>query len=80
MLCGVYDWKDMNRCKSCLKYEAGTWKKYEWSLLKGRARHVSWKRPDGKIQLMGGLFSGTTSEVVSSSGSQPGFDLKYDTR
>merc|ERR1719300_877170 len=80
MLCGVYDWKDTNRCKSCLKYEAGTWKKYEWSRLKGRARHVSWKRPDGKIQLMGGLFSGTTSEVVSSSGSQPGFDLKYDTR
>ena len=43
--------------------------------------HVSWKRPDGGVQLMGGKEdeSRRTTEVVTSTGSKPGFDLKYET-
>jgi len=66
---------------SCLQFEGGTWVKFNWNLLNKRKMHVSWKRPDGGVQLMGGKEdeSSRTTEVVTSTGSKPGFDLKYET-
>ena len=40
---------------------------------------MSWMRPDGEVVLLGGDDSKKTSEVVTASGKQTGFDLKYDT-
>ena len=44
-----------------------------------RAYHVTWRRPQGGYQLMGGSKSKKTSEVVTSSGTKKGFDLKHKT-
>ena len=50
-----------------------------FKLFPKRDAHTLWKRSDG-IQLLGGrpFPLGNTSEVVTSSGSHKGFDLKYD--
>ena len=65
---------------SCLSYVAGKWKKYGNDLNFKRHYHVSWRRLDGKIILMGGTGKNSkkTSEEVSSSGHQKGFDLKHE--
>jgi len=77
LICGDY-----NAQKSCLKYEAGKWVEFGWKLLQKRQLHVSWKRPDGEVQLMGGFEneSSRTTEVVTDSGSKQGFPLKHDTK
>ena len=62
---------------SCMFYESGVWNTFSWSLKQPRYAHVAWKRPDGGIQIMGGQDSVQTSEIVSTSGSIEGFDLKY---
>ena len=43
---------------------------------------MSWRREDGEVILMGGSDSGSekTTEVVSSSGAQKVFDLRYKTK
>jgi len=66
---------------SCLHYVAGKWTKFRRNLVNSRSYHVSWMRPDGEIVLLGGdeKRSMKTSEVVTGSGKQTGFDLKYDT-
>merc|ERR1719499_2146734 len=57
-----------------------SWRSYPWSMRAARYNHVSWKRPDGAVQLMGGYkSSGYTSEVVTPSGSVRGFPMKYYT-
>ena len=61
---------------SCLNYVAGNWTKYGDDLMTEREYHVSWQRPDGKVLLIGG-YGDNTSEVVSSSGHQKGFNLQH---
>jgi len=77
LLCGGYYPETKT---SCIYYHEGQWKTNNWSLLYRRDGHTLWKRSDG-IQLLGGrpFPLGNTSEVVTSSGSHKGFDLKYDT-
>ena len=57
---------------SCLHYVAGKWTKYRNDLKIERQKHVSWRRKDGEVILIGGSNSKKTSEVVSSSGHQKG--------
>ena len=61
-------------------YQEGEWNEFPWDLKKERFRHVSWKRPDGKIILMGGSSSGKSTEIVTKDGSSNGFSLKYNTK
>ena len=63
---------------SCLSYVAGNWTKYGNDLKTKRYHHVSWRKPNGKVVLIGGTFNWKTSEVVSSSGHQKGFDIKHE--
>ena len=65
---------------SCLSYVAGKWTKYGDDLKTKRYHHVSWRKPDGKVVLIGGTgtYNWKTSEVVSSSGHQKGFDIKHE--
>merc|ERR1719348_2290193 len=64
---------------TCSHYIAGKWTKYGKDLSHPRFAHVSWRRPDGQVVLMGGhrTESKKTSEVVFNSTNQEGFDLKY---
>ena len=64
---------------SCLHYGSEGWTKYGWNLLQKRVDHVTWRRPDDSLQIMGGYYSKKTSEIVTSGGSQIGFDLQYKT-
>ena len=68
---------------SCLHLGVGGWSKYSWNLLQNRSSHSSWRRPNGGgVQLFGGggvNRNGKTSEIVTSAGSQKGFDLKHIT-
>jgi len=74
-LCGGW----MTR-KSCYHFLNGKWK-YHTDLKSDRSFHVSWKRPDGDIQLMGGYEGNglSTTEVVTVTGKHDGFELKYRT-
>jgi len=63
---------------SCLRYGAGEWTKYRNDLKFERYHHVSWRRQDGTIMLIGGGGSKNTSEVVSSSGHQKGFNVQHE--
>ena len=74
IMCGGFGTKT-----SCLLYVAGKWTRFRRNLMNSRSHHVSWKRPDGDVVLLGGEESKKTSEVVTGSGKQMGFDLKYDT-
>ena len=65
---------------SCLYYVAGKWTKYRNDLMFERSYHVSWRRQDGEIILIGGANSKKTSEVVSSSGHQKGFNLQHEVK
>ena len=67
---------------SCYHYVAGLWTKYRRGLQNKRARHLSWMRQDGQLILIGGsdTMSKKTSEVVSSSGDQKQFALRYETK
>ena len=64
---------------SCLHFGSDGWTKYGWNLLQKREDHVTWRRPDDSLQIMGGWESPKTSEIVTSGGSQIGFDLQYET-
>jgi len=83
MLCGGSNCvkRDTTTQTTCLyRNNEFTWESYPWSMKAARYNHVSWKRPDGAVQLMGGYkSSGYTSEVVTSSGSVDGFPMKYYT-
>ena len=74
ILCGGYETET-----SCLHYGSDGWTKYGWNLQQERDDHVTWRRPDDSLQIMGGQYSPKTSEIVTSGGSQIGFDLKYKT-
>jgi len=76
IMCGGYSTKT-----SCLRYVAGEWTRFRRNLVNSRSNHVSWKRPDGEVVLLGGEDSKSTktSEVVNGSDKQIGFDLKYET-
>ena len=63
---------------SCLRYGAGEWTKYRNDLKFERYHHVSWHRQDGTVMLIGGGGSKNTSEVVSSSGHQKGFNVQHE--
>ena len=65
---------------SCLHFGSDGWTKYGWNLLQKREDHVTWRRPDDSLQIMGGCYSPKTSEIVTSGGSQIGFNLQYETR
>ena len=77
IMCGGYHTQS-----SCLYFVAGKWTKYRTDLKIKRTGHVSWRRQDGEIMLLGGngddsKNSRKTSEVVSSSGHQKGFNLQH---
>jgi len=65
--------------QSCVFYESGTWNDFTWELNNPRKRHVSWKRPNGDIYLMGGGNNEYTTEIISTSASQSieGFNLEH---
>ena len=74
ILCGGYYTRT-----SCLHYGSEGWTKYGWNLQQKRSEHLSWRKPDDSLQIMGGIHSPKTSEIVTSGGSRIGFDLKYKT-
>ena len=74
ILCG--GWPTLT---SCLHFGSDGWTKYGWNLLQKRHYHVTWRRPDDSLQIMGGYHSKKTSEIVTSGGSQIGFNLQYKT-
>ena len=64
---------------SCLHYVAGKSQVTCRNDLKfKRLFHVSWRRQDGEVILIGGENSRKTSEVVSSSGHQKGFNVQHE--
>ena len=64
-----------------MNYGDGDWSEFPWELNEERKHHVSWRRPDGGLMLMGGIGdqSRKTSEIVTLDGSIEGFNLKYKT-
>ena len=48
IMCGGYVTKT-----SCLHYVAGKWARFRRNLVNYRSYHVSWKRPDGDVVLLG---------------------------
>ena len=67
--------------KNCVKWSpvSGTWTRSH-TLREKRLVHVSWTTSSG-VYLIGGQYSGRTSEKVKSDGSvEEGFSLKYDMR
>ena len=68
---------------TCVKWNpaSGTWRKSHTLQGKfGRYGHVSWATASG-VYLIGGFFSGRTSEKVKEDRSiEDGFGLKYTTR
>ena len=68
--------------QSChtLNTDTAQWTKTH-NLSEKRSGHTSWRTLDGKILLIGGYWSNTTTELVSdgSGVSTPGFTLKYET-
>ena len=79
MICGGYSNHNHTFEKTCIKLQHDQWTELPWKLKQRRRAHVTWKRPDGKTMLLGGLRS-STSEIVSESGSVAGFPLKYRTQ
>ena len=79
ILCGGDAKESMS---SCIHYVGGLWTQYRRDLQNKRRYHLSWKREDGQVVLIGGENgeSTKTSEVVANSGEQNGFELKYKTR
>ena len=70
---------------SCLQYTDGGWKEYTSYTHKKKIYHVSWLRPDGGVQLIGGWVAGRQEEhdptvIVEGSSSKPGFRTKHHTQ
>merc|ERR1719300_2016393 len=61
---------------TCLQYKAGVWKQFA-TLVHGRIHHVSWRRQDGAVKLIGGhgTESKQSTEDVTSTSSQLGYSL-----
>jgi len=81
MLCGGGNELPM---ASCLQYTDGGWKEYTSYTHKKKMYHVSWLRPDGGVQLIGGWGDGRQEEheptvIVKGSSSKPGFKTKHHT-
>jgi len=81
MLCGGGNELPM---ASCLQYTDGGWKEYTSYTHKKKIYHVSWLRPDGGVQLIGGWVAGRQEEhdptvIVKGSSSKPGFKTKHHT-
>ena len=49
---------------SCLQYSDGGWKEYTSYTHKKKMHHVSWLRPDGGVQLIGGWGDGRQEHGV----------------
>ena len=64
----------------CLKFDHGKWVEFPWKLKEKRREHVSWTRSNGKIRLLGGVYSLRSSDIVSETGNEAGFSLKHDIR
>jgi len=82
MLCGGGNELPM---ASCLQYTDGGWKEYTSYTHKKKIYHVSWLRPDGGVQLIGGWVAGRQEEhdptvIVKGSSSKPGFKTKHHTQ
>ena len=78
VLCGgVYP----GTSKSCLelKLNGDGWMPYSMALTEYRMAHSAWDSPNG-IFLLGGYYSGDSTEVVSSSGSVSQFTMNYKIR
>ena len=57
----------------------GTWARTSHTLQERRWNHVSWSVEEGTL-LMGGVISGTTSEIAKHNGTtETTFDMKYNT-
>jgi len=79
LVCGGYGDSSL---RSCVKFEAdGTFSPTAVTLLQKRRDHLCWGLPSGEVLLMGGDYSGTTTERVSSDGSSSSadFTLPYST-
>ena len=65
---------------TCIKLSAGGWA-VSHNLLKSRSQHSSWQSPAGLV-LIGGYYSGYSTELLSSSDSSSSynFTLQYPTR
>ena len=80
MLCGGSGATNKATWTSCINYDKGQWKTHEWSLLHRRSAHIHWKTDSNEHLLLGGFgTSRNTSEIVTITGSQIGFDFKHDT-
>ena len=74
--CGGGEYNSTQR--TCDKWGQGSWTRSH-SLSVERCGHVSWATSSG-VYLMGGIHSGTTSELVKEDGTvDDGFPLIYDT-
>ena len=66
---------------SCEEFSpaTGTWARTSHTLQKSRYGHVSWSVEEGTL-LMGGVISGTTSEIAKHNGTtETTFYMKYNT-
>ena len=78
ILCGgVYP----DTSKSCLELQpnGAGWLPFSTPLTESRLAHSQWDSPDGVV-LLGGYYSGSSTELVSSTGSISQFSLKYNIR
>ena len=77
LICGGGDPDTLNNCLTLVN---GTWTQSH-SLLHARQDHTSWVLGDGRVMLMGGDFSLTTTEIITpgTSTTTEGFTLKYKT-
>ena len=79
LLCGGDG--DTGAPTSCEEFSpaTGTWARTSHTLQERRWNHVSWSVEEGTL-LMGGVISGTTSEIVKHNGTtETSFDMKYNT-
>jgi len=65
---------------SCLHYDKGSWKGFEWQLNYERYYFISWRRPENSTIVMSGYGSSPNNEKVTINGSVESFQLKYDAR
>ena len=76
-LCGGYYTKT-----TCITFSSGKWVTSH-ALAEERFGHTSWyNKEEGKIILMGGYYSGNTTEIITKEEKDgvQGFNMKYDTR
>ena len=78
VLCGgAYD----GTSSSCLKLKSNGagWQSYSPGLVEPRMAHSAWQSPDGVV-LMGGYYSGDSTELVTSTGSTSQFTMNDTVR